>query len=198
MNITKNKVVSFDYTLRDKDDEVLDISGSTPLVYLHGYENIISGLEKAMEGKNPGDSFNVTIPAADAYGEWDESIVVTVPRSSFNGVEKLEEGMQFEAQFPNGSQIVKVIKVTDDEVTVDGNHPLSGIDLKFEVTIRDVRDATDEEIAHGHVHHEHGNCDSCDSCPGCNAEDDCHGNDGCGDNGCNADEGCHGDGCCGR
>ena len=162
MTITKNKVISFDYTLKSMDDEVIDISGKAPLVYLHGHENIIPGLEKALEGKAAGDSFKVTIPAAEAYGEWDPMLVTGVPRSSFDGVKDLAEGLELEAEFPEGSQIVKVIKVAETEVTVDGNHPLAGMDLNFEVTIRDIRDATEEEIACGHVHHEHGNCDTCE------------------------------------
>ena len=167
MTITKDKVASFDYTLRDLNDEVLDISGPAPLVYLHGYENIIPGLEKALEGKIAGDSFAVTVPAAEGYGEWDGSIVTTVPRSSFNGVEELAEGMEFEAQFPNGSQIVKIIKVTENEVTVDANHPLAGVDLRFEIIVRDVRDATEGEITCGHVHREQGDCGTCEAGDNC-------------------------------
>ena len=159
MRITKNKVASFDYTLRDINDEVIDISGPFPLAYLHGYENIIPGLEKALEGKAAGDSFKLTIPAAEAYGEWDGNVVTTVPRGSFDGVEGLAEGLELEAQFPNGSQIVRVVKVTEKEVTVDANHPLAGMDLSFEILIKEIRDATEDEISCGHVHHEHhGHC----------------------------------------
>jgi len=147
----------------------LDISGTEPLVYLHGYENIIPGLEKALEGKAIGDSFKVIVPAGDAYGLWDENLVVAVPRSSFNGVEGLEEGLEIEARFPEGSQVVKVLKVTEDEVTVDGNHPMAGMDLNFDIVIRDIRDATKEELACGHVHHEHKHC--CDE--GCGAGNCC-------------------------
>ena len=181
MKITKNKVVSFDYTLRGMDNDVIDSSVAAPLVYLHGYENIIPGLEKALEGKTAGNSFTVTIPALEAYGEWDQMLVTTVPRSSFNGVEHLEEGMEFEAQFPDGSQIVKIIKVTDTEVTVDGNHFLAGMDLNFEIKIREVREATEEEISHGHVHAECGDCGDCAACKGsdaCDASDSCSASDG--------------------
>ena len=178
MNITKDKVVSFNYTLRDMDDEVLDISGSEPLVYLHGHENIIPGLEKALEGKSAGETFKVTVPAAEAYGEWEENLNITVPRSSFDGIKELAEGMQFEAQFPNGSQIVTVTKLSGDEVTVDGNHPFAGMDLNFEIDIREIRDATEEELACGHIHHEHGCCNGCHTC---DSDDDCHSDgDGCG------------------
>ena len=190
MTITKNKIVSIDYTLRGADDEIIDISGSEPMMYLHGHENIIPGLEKAMEGKAAGDSFKVFVPTVEAYGIRDQNLVIAVPRSSFDGVEKLEEGMQFEAQFPNGSQIVTIIKVTENDVTVDGNHPLAGMDLNFDIAIKEIRDATEEEIAHGHPHYEHGHCgcheeDGCDSCNGCNADHGCHSDDddegdGCG------------------
>ena len=168
MNISKNKVVIFDYTLRDTNNEVIDASGTEPLVYLHGYNSIIPGLEKVLEGKTVGDSFRVTVPSAEAYGEWDPQLVTTTDRSSFNGVKNLAEGMELEARFPDGSQIVKVIKVTETEVTVDGNHPLSGMDLNFEISVRDVHEASEEEIAHGHIHHHHDNCDCCetDGCEG--------------------------------
>jgi FKBP-type peptidyl-prolyl cis-trans isomerase SlyD len=173
MKIAQNKVVSFDYVLKDTNDEILDISGAAPMVYLHGHKNIIPGLENALEGKSAGESFKVTIPAKEAYGEWDQNLVTSVPRSSFDGVKELEEGMEFEAQFPDGAQIVKVIKVTETEVTVDGNHPLAGTDLKFELTIREIRDASQEEIACGHVHHEHGDCDGCGAGDGCGGECGC-------------------------
>jgi len=169
MEITKNKVVSFDYTLRGMDNEVIDISGAAPLVYLHGYGNIIPGLEKAMEGKKAGASFKLTVPAVEAYGEWDQMLVTTVPRSVFDGAEKLEEGMEFEAQFPEGSQIVKIIKVTDAEVTLDGNHSLAGMDLNFEITIREIRDASEEEITHGHAHGHEGCGAGGAGCAGCSS-----------------------------
>jgi len=184
MTITKNKIVSFDYTLRDTNDEVLDISGTDPMVYLHGHENIISGLEKALEGKKAGDSFKVQIPAAEAYGEWDGNLNTTVLRSSFDGVKELAEGMQFEAQFPGGNQIVTVTKITENEVTVDGNHPLAGMDLNFDVVIREIRDATEEEIAHGHLHHEH------EGCTGCHGDDGCHADDNCDSDSCCANDDC--------
>ena len=189
MTITKNKIVSIDYTLRGADNEILDMSGSGPLVYLHGHENIIPGLEKALEGKTTGDHLKVSVPAAEAYGTRDQNMITNVPRSSFDGVKELAEGMQFEAQFPSGSQIVTITKVTENEVTVDGNHPLAGMDLNFDVGIVEIRDATEEELAHGHPHHEHRDCGCCHSDDGCNGGDDgCHADDGCG--GCEAADGC--------
>jgi FKBP-type peptidyl-prolyl cis-trans isomerase SlyD len=169
MNITKNKVVSIDYTLTDNDNQLLDsTSGADPLDYLHGYENIIPGLERALEGKAQGDSFKINIPAVDAYGERDDRLVVQVPLDRFEGAGTIETGMQFEAQTADGSRMVTVTQVTEKAATVDGNHPLAGVDLNFDVTVTAIRDANEEELAHGHVHghdhHEHENCDECGGC----------------------------------
>jgi FKBP-type peptidyl-prolyl cis-trans isomerase SlyD len=160
MNVEKNRVVSIDYTLTDDNNQVIDSSsGSEPLEYLHGHGAIIPGLERALEGKTAGDRITVTVPAADAYGEQDEHLVMRVPRAHFEGMESIETGMQFEAQTPDGYRVVTVTKVEDKDVTVDGNHPLAGMDLNFDVTIASVREAKPEELSHGHVHshgHSHG------------------------------------------
>jgi FKBP-type peptidyl-prolyl cis-trans isomerase SlyD len=168
MNITKDRVVSIDYTLTDKDDQFIDsTSDAQPLDYLHGYQNIIPGLAQALEGKSEGDSFKVSIPAVEAYGERDEGLVIEVPRKNFGDTETIEEGMQFEASTPDGAHVVTVTRVENDSITIDGNHPLAGMDLNFDVTVTAIRDAKTEELAHGHPHHEH-NCDECGSgCPGC-------------------------------
>ncbi|MES1942493.1 FKBP-type peptidylprolyl isomerase [Salinisphaera sp. PC39] len=153
MQIAENTVVSFDYTLRNNDGETLDTSeGREPLTYLHGHGNIIPGLEKAMTGRDEGDSFSVTVPPEDAYGQHREELVQNVPRSAFQGVEQLEPGMQFQAESNAGPMVVTVKEVGDDEVTVDGNHVLAGQELQFEVEVKTVRGASDEEIEHGHVH----------------------------------------------
>jgi FKBP-type peptidyl-prolyl cis-trans isomerase SlyD len=168
MNITKDRVVSIDYTLRDTKNNILDTSsGSEPLLYLHGHENIIPGLEKALEQKVSGDRIRVNISAAEAYGERDERLVVKVPLDRFEGINAVEEGMQFEAETPDGSRMVRVTEVADKTVTVDGNHPLAGMDLNFEVTVVDVREAGAEELAHGHVHAHHHRHENCDGCGGC-------------------------------
>jgi FKBP-type peptidyl-prolyl cis-trans isomerase SlyD len=167
MNITKDKVVAIDYTLKDAKDNLLDsTAGSEPLLYLHGHENIISGLEKALEQKTAGDRIIISVPAAEAYGERDDRLVVKVPLDRFEGIDRVEEGMQFEAETPDGNRLVRVTGVADKTVTVDGNHPLAGMDLNFDVTVVDVRDARAEELEHGHVHahHIHENCDSCGGC----------------------------------
>ncbi len=153
MQVAKDKVVSIDYTLTDDGGSVLDTSkGRAPLAYLHGAGNIIPGLEKALEGKQAGEQVSVRVPAAEAYGEWDEALTQEVPLEMFQGVEQIEPGMRFQAQTSAGVQIVTVTKVENGQVTVDGNHPLAGKPLNFDVNVIDVRDATAEELAHGHVH----------------------------------------------
>jgi FKBP-type peptidyl-prolyl cis-trans isomerase SlyD len=168
MQITKNRVASIGYTLRDAQNQVIDSSSDfEPLVYLHGYDNIIPGLEKALEGKIEGDTFNVTIAADDAYGEWDEKLVVQIPRENFEGAGAIKAGMQFSADTPDGARMVTVTQVEGSTVTVDANHPMAGMDLTFDVTVVSVREASPEEISHGHPHqpgHHHHHCDGCGGC----------------------------------
>lgn len=167
MQITKNRVVGIGYTLRDAQNQFIDASSNfDPLVYLHGYGNIIPGLEKALEGKIEGDAFNVTIAAGDAYGERDETLVVRVPLKNFEGTGAIKAGMQFAADTPDGSRMVTVTQVEGSTVTVDANHPMAGLDLTFEVTVVSVREASPEEISHGHPHHPCGH-HQCDGCGGC-------------------------------
>ncbi|MCV2224750.1 FKBP-type peptidyl-prolyl cis-trans isomerase [Pseudomonas mercuritolerans] len=158
MLIAANKAVSIDYTLTNDSGEVIDSSaGGAPLVYLQGAGNIIPGLEKALEGKAVGDELKVAVEPEDAYGEYAAELVSTLSRSMFEGVDELEVGMQFHASAPDGQmQIVTIRDLDGDDVTVDGNHPLAGQRLNFEVKIVDIRDASQEEIAHGHVHGEGG------------------------------------------
>ena len=158
MQIAANKAVSIDYTLTNDEGEVLDSSvGGAPLVYLHGAGNIIPGLEKALEGKQGGDHIQVAIEPQDAYGEYSAELVAVLNRSMFEGVEELEVGMQFHASGPDGGmQIVTIRDLEGDDVTVDGNHPLAGQRLNFDVKVVSVRDASEEEVAHGHVHGEGG------------------------------------------
>ena len=154
MSIQENSVVSFHYTLTDDDGNTIDSSeGKEPLAYLHGAGNIIPGLEKELEGKVVGDSMKVTVAAADGYGEVMQEMIQEVPRSAFQGIESVEVGMQFEAQTQGGGAVpVTVTAVTEETVTVDGNHPLAGKTLHFDVSIEEVRDASPEELDHGHVH----------------------------------------------
>lgn len=153
MQIAKNTVASIDYTLTDPEGKVIDSSkGREPLAYLHGSSNIIPGLEAELEGKSAGDSLVVTIPYEKGYGAHDPNLVQPVPRSNFHGIKEIKQGMQFEAKTPQGSRIVRVVKVDDENVTIDANHSLAGMELKFDVMVRNVREATAEEISHGHVH----------------------------------------------
>ncbi|ESK37789.1 FKBP-type peptidyl-prolyl cis-trans isomerase [Acinetobacter nectaris] len=150
--IANNNVVSFHYTLTNAEGETLDKSQGEPLTYLHGAGNIIPGLEKALEGKVAGDKFKITVPASEGYGEYNPDLVQQVPAQMFQGVEKIEPGMQFQAQTDDGVQIVTVKGVEGDTVLVDANFPLAGQDLTFDVEVAEVREATAEEIEHGHVH----------------------------------------------
>ncbi|MBE8716948.1 FKBP-type peptidyl-prolyl cis-trans isomerase [Cellvibrio polysaccharolyticus] len=153
MNITENCVASFHYTLTDGSGKVLDSSeGQEPLSYLHGAGNIIPGLEKELLGKKVGDKLNVSVKAAEAYGERDDSMVQKLPSSMFSGVDSIEAGMEFHAETEHGLQVVTVTSVENDEVTIDGNHPLAGVDLTFDVEITEIRAATEEEVNHGHAH----------------------------------------------
>ena len=154
MTITENSAVSFHYRLTDNQGQEIDSSaGQDPLAYLHGAGNIIPGLEKALEGKSVGDQMVVEVSAEEGYGPVQKELIQEVPRSSFQGVDSIEVGMQFEAQTGQGGAVpVTVTLVTDETVTVDGNHPLAGKDLNFDVTIADVREATAEELEHGHIH----------------------------------------------
>lgn len=153
MKIENNKVVSINYTLRNDAGEVLDSSeGREPLVYIHGMGNIITGLESQLLGKSAGDSLKVSIPPSEAYGEYDLSQVVQVSRSQFEGAPDLKVGMRFTATSDQGYQVVTITNINDDVVTIDGNHPLAGKTLHFDVTVVDVRDASPDELSHGHVH----------------------------------------------
>lgn len=152
--VGNNMVVSMDYTLTDESGNVLDSSNdSEPLAYLHGAGNIIPGLEKALVGKMADDVLQVEVAPAEAYGEKVPELMQTVDKAAFQGVDNLEPGMAFEAQGENGQvQRVVIASIDGDQVTVDGNHPLAGMTLNFDVKIISVRDATEEEISHGHVH----------------------------------------------
>ena len=152
--IGKNSVVTLNYTLTDDAGKVLDSSdGSKPMMYLHGSGQIVPGLEKALVGKTEGDALKVRVEPAEAYGEVIPNGMKTIERAAFEGVDVVEVGMAFEAQAPDGSaQHIMVTKVEGDNVTIDINHPLAGVALNFDVKIENVRDATKEELEHGHTH----------------------------------------------
>ena len=153
MQIADKSVVAIDYTLTDDQGEVIDSSeGGEPLWYLHGFENIVPGLERELTGKKVGDQFQVSISPVDGYGERDTELEQEIARDQFEDVDEIEQGMQFHAETDEGYLVFTVIEVGDDMVTVDGNHPLAGMTLNFDVTVREIRSATPEEIEHGHVH----------------------------------------------
>ncbi|WP_207061463.1 peptidylprolyl isomerase [Motiliproteus sp. SC1-56] len=153
MQIADKKVASIHYTLTDDQGEVIDSSsGGEPLTYLHGASNIIPGLESALTGKVTGDKLSVTVAPEEGYGPVHPDLVQTVSKEAFTGVEEIAEGMRFQASTANGQLSVVVTKVEGDQVTVDGNHPLAGQNLNFEVEVADVREASEDELAHGHVH----------------------------------------------
>ena len=153
MQISKNSVVTINYTLKNDQGETLDESQDNSFLYLHGAGGIIPGLEGQLEGKSAGDEFSAHIEAEDGYGVRDDSMVQVVPRNMFESDHPVEEGIQFHAEGPEGDMLtVTVTKIEGDEITVDGNHPLAGIALNFDIKIAEVREASKEEIEHGHVH----------------------------------------------
>ncbi|MBU2986088.1 peptidylprolyl isomerase [Saccharophagus degradans] len=154
MKIQENSVVSIHYTLKGEDGAVLDTSdGGEPLNYLQGAGNIIPGLEDALLDKAVGEEVNVTVQPKEGYGEIIPELIQKMPTDAFSGIDKIEVGMEFQAQTESGGvQYVVVTAVEDDGITIDGNHALAGKVLNFEVKIEAVREASEEEIAHGHVH----------------------------------------------
>lgn len=161
MNVADQTVVTMHYTLKNDAGEVLDSSsGGDPLEYLHGAGNIIPGLEEALEGKTKGAKFNVSIPPDKGYGQRDDKLVQRIPKNQFPDPQRLQKGMRFQINGPNGPMILAVMDVTDSDVVVDGNAELAGQTLHFDVEITDVRKATEEEVEHGHAHgaggHHHG------------------------------------------
>lgn len=153
MQISNNKVVTIDYTLKDDNGEILDSSkAKKPLSYIQGIGSIIPGLEKACAGKIKGDSFSVSINPVEAYGEYNPTMVVDVTKDKFDDQSKLEVGMQFQTQTEYGIQMFTVLSISGNDVKLDGNHPLAGKTLHFDVVVNDVREASKEELDHKHIH----------------------------------------------
>ncbi|ARB47406.1 MULTISPECIES: FKBP-type peptidyl-prolyl cis-trans isomerase [Alcanivoracaceae] len=155
MQIADNKVVAFHYTLTNNAGQTIDSSHQRqePLTYLHGHGNIIPGLEKALVGKEVGDKLDVTVAPEEGYGERHDGLIQQVPASAFEGAgDELQPGMQFQAQTEAGPRIFTITEVNGDQVTIDGNHPLAGETLNFAVEITDIRESSEEEQQHGHVH----------------------------------------------
>jgi FKBP-type peptidyl-prolyl cis-trans isomerase SlyD len=153
MSVAQDQVVSIHYTLRNDAGDLIDASSvGEPLAYLHGHGNLIAGLERELTGKSPGDKLQVKVAAADAYGEYDPELVQRVPRRALKGIANVRVGMRLQTQSGHDARPVTVTQLTGDMVTLDGNHPLAGQNLNFEVEIAAVRPATPEELSHGHVH----------------------------------------------
>jgi len=153
MKISDQTVVSFHFTLKDDEGEILDSSdGNDPLTYLHGSGNIIPGLEGALAGKSVGDKFKITLTPEQGYGPRDEKLLQKIPKNQFPDPERLEEGMQFQISGPQGPLVLTVLELTENEVVVDGNPELAGETLHFDVEVTEVRAASPEELEHGHVH----------------------------------------------
>jgi FKBP-type peptidyl-prolyl cis-trans isomerase SlyD len=156
MNIANNTVVTIHFTVCSSDGTQIDTSrNGEPMVFLQGSHFMIEGLEDELEGKTDGDKFVTDIPPKHAYGERHEELVQAVPKTMFENME-INPGMTFRATTDDGEQSVMIIDVNDDDVIIDGNHPLSGLTLNFDVEVLEVREATEEEIAHGHPHTEVG------------------------------------------
>ena len=190
MKIEKNKIVAIEYVLKDTDGKVLDSSHEAgAFEYLHGRGNLIVGLEKQLEGREPGDKFSTVIEPAEAYGEYDPKLVTKVPRDQFDPDLEIKVGMAFQASSNAGPVVVHVTKVDDKEITVDANHELAGKTLCFDVEVKDVANASLEQVEAGSVYTGGCGCSggcSCGSCGG-GCSGDCD------------DGGCGGEGCgCGR
>ncbi len=159
MKIEKNKVVGIHYTLKDNEGQVIDSSeGREPLSYLHGRGNLIPGLEDELNGKALNDTLKVSIAPEKAYGQYEKDMIVEVGHESFSDPKNIEVGMQVQGQIAEGEapRLLTVIEVKEDKVILDANHPLAGQTLNFDVKVVDLREATDEEIDHGHVHDKGG------------------------------------------
>ena len=160
MNVSKDKVITANYVLKNIDGELLDESTpENPMAYLHGSGDVAEGLENALEGKVISDKINVTLKPDEAYGDYDESLVQEVSKEMFSDIEELEEGLIFQAETPEGEvREYEIVGIEGDKITIDSNHPLAGETLVFDIDITGIREASAEEIEHGHIHK--GDCDA--------------------------------------
>lgn len=152
--VANGQVVSMSYTLKDDRGQILDqAEKNSPFAYLHGFQQIVPGLEKALDGKSVGDALNVKVNPAEGYGEYEPSLMVNVSRSQFPQEMNLTPGMRVQGRSPDGGSMFFVITaIEDSKVTLDGNHPFAGVTLNFDVEILEIRQATKEELEHQHVH----------------------------------------------
>lgn len=150
MKISEQCVVAIHYTLTNDEDQQLDSSGKDPLVYLHGRGNLITGLEQELDGKEAGESFQITVEPTLAYGEVDQRLITNVPHTLLADIDGLHVGMELQAQAEDGHvQNLVIDAIGEDSVTVNANHPLAGMTLHFDVTIESVRQATEDEAEYG-------------------------------------------------
>ena len=153
MKIQKHTVVTLNYTLKNSEGEIMDTSeGREPLVYLHGVGGLIPGLEAELEGKEIGNSFSTVIAPEDAYGKRSDDLLHVVPKSGFQGDEEMQVGMRVQLETEQGPAIATISKIEGENVTLDLNHPLADMELHFSIDVLDLRDASADEISHGHVH----------------------------------------------
>ncbi len=153
MQVAADKVVLIHYTLKDDKGEVIDSSaGSDPLAYIQGHGNLVPGLEKALEGKQKGNKVIVSVPPEEGYGKHDAKLIQRIPKRSLQGASQVKKGMQFQARTDEGVRVFTVTAIAGDMVTLDGNHSMADKTLHFDVDVVEVRDATAEELEHGHVH----------------------------------------------
>ncbi len=152
MNISTDKAITINYTLKDDEGNTIDESKDSSFIYLHGHNNIIPGLENALNDKCKGDTFELVLKPEDAYGEYNPAITQVIKRDAF-GDEKIEVGMQFHAQGDDDQPVmITISEINGDDITIDGNPPLAGVTLNYAVEVMDVREATEEELSHGHIH----------------------------------------------
>jgi FKBP-type peptidyl-prolyl cis-trans isomerase SlyD len=175
-SIANDCVVEINYILKSPNGEIIDSTdGLSPLAYIQGKKNIVHGLENALFGKKLGESFNVTVPAKEAYGEKNLELIQTTTKDKFRNPEDIKLGMQFKVGTETGQVLlVEIIKIEDDQVTLDANHPLAGMDLNFEVKVESIRLASDEELAHGHLHMGAGCCGGGSGGCGSGCDSECH------------------------
>lgn len=153
LKIQENTVVTLNFTLTNTKGKVIDASEQTgPIVYIQGSKDVLEGIESAVEGLTVNDKTEVKIDACDAYGEYDDNNLSSVPRQAFAGLDQLTVGMQLQEETSDGAILVTIKEINDEQVLVDTNHPLAGQTLHFKLEVIALREATAEELDHGHVH----------------------------------------------
>ena len=156
MTVCKEKVITIDYELKSADGEILDSSDENgALSYIHGIGFLVPGIERALDGKKIGDAIQTVVSPEDGYGEYDEDLVFEVTKDDFEKDVEIFEGLEFQAEIGDEVRLCTVVAIENDTITVDANHPLSGEELHVRAKVLEIRDATPEELEHGHVHDGH-------------------------------------------